>query len=310
MSLSFADLSRPALARILESDARAQAALRAVYGRPFGPLPEAVPGVARARWTALRARHPMPEARVVACRRASDGTKKLLVDLGDVQVETVVIPGPNRSTVCVSSQAGCTRSCRFCATARLPFARNLSAGEIVAQYLLARERAPADRPPRNVVFMGMGEPLDNLEQVLGAVEVLCTDPGPALAPRHVTVSTSGVLPHLETFLRRSRANLALSVNATTPEQRRALMPHDRSWPLEALLAVCRAHLGSRLLFVEYVLLRGVNDSAADARRLANALEGLRCRVNLIPYNPASAAPYERPTAAEVRAFKEVLVAAG
>ncbi len=236
-----------------------------------------------------------------------DRTLKLALRFDAATVETVLIPGQGRSTVCVSSQAGCTRRCDFCATARLGFGRNLRAGEIVAQYLVAAAAIP-ECPPRNVVFMGMGEPLDNLDEVLAAVRAL-TDTFPGLSRRHVTVSTAGVLPGMKRFLAESEANLALSLNATTDAIRTRVMPHNRQWPIEALLDLLRedgAGRPGRRYFVEYLLLAGVNDSHDDARRLAGLLRGLRAQVNLIPHNGFSDSPYVAPSRGATLRFQQQL----
>jgi 23S rRNA (adenine2503-C2)-methyltransferase len=208
--------------------------------------------------------------------------------------------------VCVSSQAGCTRHCRFCATATLGFARNLTAGEIVLQYAVARAEAPPERPARNVVFMGMGEPMDNLDEVLTAVTVLTEEAAPRLSSSHVTVSTSGVLPEMKRFLRESRAHLALSLNATTDEQRERLMPHNRVWPIASLLDALREDqaLGSRRrYFIEYVVWQDVNDTDEDARRLGALLTGLPAHVNLIPHNAFEGSPLRAPSDERVLAFQ-------
>ena len=168
-------------------------------------LPDRIPGVSIAAWAAVRSETPMPSWRIAARREAPDGTIRLALHLAGATVETVLIPSRGHSTVCVSSQAGCTRHCRFCATATLGFARQLSAGEIVLQYLVARALAPAQAPARNVVFMGMGEPMDNLEAVLAAVSRLTDEGAPRLSATNVTVSTTGVVPGMERFLRSARA---------------------------------------------------------------------------------------------------------
>jgi 23S rRNA (adenine2503-C2)-methyltransferase len=193
------------------------------------------------------------------------------------------------------------------------FLRPLRADEIVLQYALARAEAPTGAPPRNVVFMGMGEPLDNLEEVLRAVEVLTDEASPRLRAHHVTVSTSGILPAMKAFLRRSRAHLALSLNATTDEARDRLMPQNRKWPIAALLgALLEDHRrgGGRRYFVEYVLWDGVNDSDADARRLVDLLRELPAHVNLIPHNPFAGSALRPPSTERVRAFQELVKAGG
>jgi 23S rRNA (adenine2503-C2)-methyltransferase len=255
----------------------------------------------------------MPAWTVTDRAEAADGTTKFVLDLSGAAVETVLIPGPGRSTVCVSSQAGCTRHCQFCATATLGFTRSLAAGEIVLQYLVAAAEAPHGAPARNVVFMGMGEPMDNLDAVLAAVDRLSDAAAPRLSTNNVTVSTSGVVPGMERFLRECPAHLALSLNATTDAKRERLMPHNKVWPIAALLDTLRADhaRGSRRrYFIEYVLWEGVNDTDADAARLAALLAGLPAHVNLIPHNAFAGNRLRPPSPARVLAFQRLVHAAG
>ena len=284
------------LEALIGSRTRALALRRFLIERAPTDVPARVAGVAQEAWDAVRAGAFVPTCREVARTRSEDGTVKLALHLGDATVETVLIPSRGRGTVCVSSQAGCTRRCAFCATARLGFGRNLGAGEIVAQYLAAA-RAVAECAPRNVVFMGMGEPLDNLDAVLGAARSL-TDVYPGLANGRVTVSTAGVLPGMKRFLAESEANLALSLNATTDELRTRLMPHNARWPIAALLGLLReegARQPGRRFFIEYVLLAGLNDTPDDARRLAELLRGIAAQLNLIPHNPFAGSRYAVPS---------------
>ena len=311
----FTGLSLDALSDVLGSPTRARSARRWLYAaRPVPEeLPATIPGVARTAWEVLRASTAMPEWRLVERSRSRDGTVKYAIDVRGALVETVLIPGRGRSTVCVSSQAGCTRSCAFCATASLGFARNLDAGEIVLQYLIARAEAPAAAPARNVVFMGMGEPMDNLDEVLHAVDLLTEAAEPRLAASHITVSTSGVLPGMQRFLREGKGQLALSLNATTDEQRARLVPHNATWPIAALLGALREdHRGGsgRRYFIEYVLWDAVNDSEDDARRLVELLAGLPAHVNLIPHNPIAGSDL-RPSGPEaVGRFQKRLASLG
>ena len=309
--LQFTGLSFPDLAGLLESEARARTALRWLYnaGLP-ATLPDRVPGVASAVWDRLREKCRLPEWRLLSEQRGRDGTVKLAIDFAGRSVETVLIPGPRRSTVCLSSQSGCTRRCSFCATARLGYGGNLTAAEIVAQYVLARKLAPPGCPARNVVFMGMGEPMDNLDAVLQAVAVLTRSPYPALSPAHVTVSTTGVVPGIERFLRESDACLALSLNATTDAVRRRLMPHARTWPLARVLESIRQHCCRREVFVEYLLLAGINDTPADAERLPRLLDGLPVRVNLIPFNGFPHSGFRPPDEERILDFRKTLTGAG
>jgi 23S rRNA (adenine2503-C2)-methyltransferase len=308
---SLAGLSLDALTRLLGGRTRALAARRWLYAsRPVpGALPGRIPGVTREAWNRLRDFPPLPPWRIARRAVSADGTVKYALDLEGARVETVLIPAAARSTVCVSSQAGCSRSCRFCATSTLGFRRQLTAAEIVLQYLVARAEAPPAAPLRNVVFMGMGEPMDNLDEVMAAVDRLLEPPQPRLAARHVTVSTSGVLPAMRRFLREGRGQLALSLNATTDAAREALMPHNRLWPIGALLEALRedqARGSGRRYFIEYVLWDGVNDADDDARRLAGLLRGLDAHVNLIPHNTFAGSTLRPPPAAVVARFQAVL----
>jgi 23S rRNA (adenine2503-C2)-methyltransferase len=293
----------------LKSRTRATALRRFLIEERPKALPARFSGVAREVWARLlEASAFLPHWREVSRATSADGTIKLALSFADATIETVLIPGRGRSTVCVSSQAGCSRRCDFCATARLGFGRNLRAGEIVVQYLVAAAAANPKSPPRNVVFMGMGEPLDNLSEVLAAVRSL-TDVFPGISPRHVTVSTAGVVPPMKLFLAESEASLALSLNATTDEVRTRVMPHNAQWPIEALLAVLRedgARHPKRRSFIEYVLLAGVNDTAQDARRLGVLLRGLNAQVNVIPHNPFPESAYAAPTRAATLRFQEQL----
>jgi 23S rRNA (adenine2503-C2)-methyltransferase len=312
---TFTGLALDELSRRLGSRTRALAARKWLHeARPLpAALPPRIPGVAPRAWAELREGAPLPRWSVADRRQAPDGTVKLALDLSGATVETVLIPGHGRSTVCVSSQAGCTRRCTFCATATLGFTRHLTAGEIVLQYFAARSEEPAQAPVRNVVFMGMGEPMDNLDAVLAAVDRLTDEGAPRLATSHVTVSTAGVLPGLQRFLRESRAEIALSLNATTDQQRERLMPHNRTWPIAALLGALRddhARGSGRRYYVEYVLWNGVNDHDADAERLASLLAGLPAHVNLIPHNAFAGNALHPPSRERVLDFQRRVRAAG
>ena len=310
-ALTFPGLPLASLTEILGSRTRALAARKWLFSqRPLpATLPPRIPGVSQGAWDALRAAAPLPEWRVAERTRAADGTTKIALALGSAAIETVLIPADGRSTVCVSSQAGCTRECRFCATAAIGFSRPLTAGEIVLQCAVAAAESTPAQPTRNVVFMGMGEPMDNLDEVMAALEILTDAAAPRLAWTHLTVSTSGVLPGMKRFLRESRAHLALSLNATTDAQREGLMPHNRVWPIAALLAALRADAArgkGRRYFIEYVLWRDLNDTDDDARRLVALLAGLPAHVNLIPHNPFEGNLLEPPSEERVLAFQRVV----
>jgi 23S rRNA (adenine2503-C2)-methyltransferase len=278
------------LERELGSRTRALEALGWFYKLPRLPeaLPDTVPGVSHRVWRPFRERTGLVRARVAERSVSPDGTVKYAVELAGRSVETVRIPSRGRSTVCVSSQAGCTRSCTFCATKELGFLRQLRAEEMVAQYLVARAEAPPEAPARNVVFMGMGEPLDNVDEVLRAVTILTQSPLPQLRAESVTVSTSGVVPGMRRFLSESKASLALSLNATTDAVREQLMPHTKSWPIAALVEALREghrREPGRGFFIGYVLFDGVNDTDLDVERLVALFRDLPARINLIPWNP-------------------------
>lgn len=243
--------------------------------------------------------------RLEAVKQAADGTSKLVFETDDgAAVESVLIPGPERATLCVSSQVGCAMNCQFCLTATMGLARNLGAAEIVDQLVIARRRFP-DVWISNVVFMGMGEPLHNLDQVLPAIAVMVDDHGLGLSQRRVTVSTSGLVPQIRRLVAESPAQLAVSINATTDEVRDAIMPVNRKYPLAVLFAALRELPLARRARVtlEYVLLAGVNDSLADAERLAEWVRGLPCKLNLIPWNPHPGSEFRRPAPEQVAAFK-------
>jgi 23S rRNA (adenine2503-C2)-methyltransferase len=219
----------------------------------------------------------------------------------------VMIMARDKLTLCVSSQVGCALDCQFCATATLGFGRHLTVGEIVSQVYQATARA--GRRPSNLVFMGMGEPLHNLDAVSRALAILIHPWGAGFSPRRITVSTAGLVPGIEKLGQLSPApNLAVSLNATTDETRDRLMPINRKWPMAALLEAVRrfplAH-GRKITF-EYVLLAGVNDSDEDANRLPRLLAGLPSMVNLIPWNPFSGPAFSRPSAERIRSFQEIL----
>lgn len=243
---------------------------------------------------------------------SSDGTRRYLLKLEDGRtVETVLMPEEGRDTICISSQVGCPVDCRFCLTAQMGIERNLTAGEIVGQILLVAARhglSPTDSQ-LNVVMMGMGEPLLNLPNVLQASRILFDSSGVGMSPRRVTVSTSGIIPKIGEFAAEPmRAKLAISLNASHEEQRQQLMPITRKWHLKDLIEVCRKYPlrpWEKLTF-EYVLLKGVNDADADARRVVRLLANINCKVNLIAWNPGPGIPYERPADDRVAAFQEIV----
>jgi 23S rRNA (adenine2503-C2)-methyltransferase len=274
-----------------------------------------VPAELRAR-LAKEARITLPRA----MRRflSIDGSIRYLFSIGGenekaAQIEAVFMPKEGRQTICISTQAGCAVDCHFCLTAQLGLIRNLTAGEIIGQVLVALgENREQLTPQTNVVLMGQGEPLLNYDATMAAVRILLDPKGVALAPRHVTLSTSGIVPGIERLGQETiRPNLAISLNASSDEQRDALMPINRKYPLAVLLDACRRYpLRPREHFtIEYVLLGGVNDSPEDARRVVRLLAQLRAKVNLIPWNPGNL-PYRAPTAERIEEFKTILIEKG
>jgi len=237
----------------------------------------------------MPATHPPATLTIVEQRQSRDGTRKLVLRTHDgAAIEAVVIPGPGRVTLCVSSQVGCALACRFCATGAGGFTRDLSAAEIVAQLHQAEAgRTHAERIT-NVVFMGMGEPLLNLPAVLGAIRALTDPRGLAIAPRRITVSTAGIVPKIRPLLESGPVNLAVSLHATTDAVRDRLVPVNRRHPLGDLLGALRDEplvSKRRPVLFEYTLLEGVNDTVADAERLPALLRDIPCRLNVIPMNP-------------------------
>jgi 23S rRNA (adenine2503-C2)-methyltransferase len=257
---------------------------------------------------------------VVRDLKSTDGTRKWLVRWVDGQeVECVHIPEDDRGTLCVSSQVGCTLTCRFCHTGTQRLVRNLSAAEMVGQIMLARDAldewpAPPDgRQLSNVVMMGMGEPLYNYDEVAKALRIVMDGEGIAISKRRITLSTSGVAPVIKRCGAELGVNLAISLHAVTDELRDRLMPINRKYPLAELMEACRTYPGlsnARRITFEYVMLRDVNDSPADARALVRLLQGIHAKINLIPFNPWPGAPFERSRDAAITVFGDIVNAAG
>ncbi len=257
---------------------------------------------------------------VASEQRSADGTRKWLLRFGDGnQAETVFIPEEDRGALCVSSQVGCTLTCKFCHTGTQRLVRNLTAGEIVGQFLVARDAYgewPSPRGERllsNIVLMGMGEPLFNYDNVAAALRIIMDPEGIAISRRRITLSTSGVVPLIGRVGAELGVKLAISLHAVTDTLRDVLVPINRKYPIEELLQACRSYPGAdnaRRITFEYVMLKGVNDSPADARALARLVAGIPAKFNLIPFNPWPGAPYECSTDEAMRRFAEILNAAG
>lgn len=253
--------------------------------------------------------------------RSSDGTVRYVLALekdgaesaAGTTVETVFMPEEHRQTICISTQAGCAVDCHFCLTATLGLIRNLTPGEILGQVLVAlADHHDRLEPRTNIVLMGQGEPLLNYDAVMAAMRILFDPNGMAISTKHVTLSTSGIIPGIERLAQeRVRPKLAISLNASTNEQRDKIMPINRKYPIEKLLDACRRYPlrpWEKLTF-EYVLLGGFNDSVEDGRRVVKLISRLRAKVNLIPWNPGNL-PYEKPDAGRIDEFRRILIDKG
>jgi 23S rRNA (adenine2503-C2)-methyltransferase len=277
--------------------------------------------VAKETRAKLAERFTLARPEVVERLVSRDGTRKWLTRFAPgVEAETVYIPDVGRAgALCVSSQVGCTLNCTFCHTGTQALVRNLTAGEIIAQVQIARDDLnewPSDREDRklsNVVFMGMGEPLYNLDNVAAAMDVISDNEGLALSRRRITVSTSGVAPELKALGERTQAMLAISLHATNDALRDELVPINRRYPLDELMAAIRAYPGlsnARRVTFEYVMLKGVNDSPAEARALIRLLKGVPAKINLIPFNPWPGSPYECSDWGAIEGFAAIINKAG
>jgi 23S rRNA (adenine2503-C2)-methyltransferase len=288
----------------------------------------------------LRARlaqaHTLDRPEVVVEKVSADGTRKWLMRIPPSvpgerwhEIETVYIPTRDRGTLCISSQVGCTLSCSFCHTGTQKLVRNLTAAEIVAQVVVARDRLgdwPGEEPPEgafvpddggrfvsNVVLMGMGEPLYNTDNVIAALKVMLDPDGLQFSKRRITLSTSGVVPEIGRVGAETGVSLAISLHAVTDELRDELVPLNRKYPIAELLEACRTYPGvsnARRITFEYVMLKGVNDSIEDARRLVRLLKGIPAKINLIPFNPWPGSRYECSDWEQIERFSEVVFEAG
>ena len=236
-----------------------------------------------------------------------EASVKILFRTEDNQfIETVSMVDGSRHTVCISSQVGCALDCSFCATGQMGLQRNLSTGEIVDQLIFVRENIK--QPVTNVVFMGMGEPFHNYENVLNAADIFHSPKGFNLASTRITISTVGLLPQIKQFINEQRRyKLAISLNAADDEVRSSIMPVNKKWPITELVKAGKEYSNQkkRLVMFEYVLLKGINDSENDAQRLAQLLKGVSCKINLIPYNETDGM-YHRPDEAVISRFSEIL----
>jgi 23S rRNA (adenine2503-C2)-methyltransferase len=277
--------------------------------------------VAKELRAALAGAFDLSRPEVVERQVSVDGTRKWLIRMAPgVEVETVYIPDVGRSgALCVSSQVGCTLNCTFCHTGTQPLVRNLTAAEIVAQVQVARDELgewpspKEDRRLSNIVFMGMGEPLYNLDSVADAIDIIADNEGIAISRRRITVSTSGVVPQLKALGERTQAMLAISLHATNDPLRDELVPLNRKHPIAELMEGIRVYPGlgnARRVTFEYVMLKGVNDSPAEARALVKLLAGIPAKINLIPFNPWPGSPYACSDWGAIEAFAAILNRAG
>ncbi len=268
----------------------------------------------------LAERYVVARPQVARALTSVDGTRKWLLRFPDGQeIETVHIPEADRGTLCVSSQVGCTLTCKFCHTGTQRLVRNLAAAEIVGQVMIARDALgewpspAADRQLTNIVMMGMGEPLYNFDGVAAALKIVMDHEGLSISRRKITLSTAGVVPMIRRCGAELGVNLAISLHAVRDDLRDHLVPLNKKYPLAELLDACRSYPGSsnaRRITFEYVMLRDVNDSPADARELVRLLAGIPAKVNLIPFNPWPGAPFECSTDDAIAAFAEIVNAAG
>jgi 23S rRNA (adenine2503-C2)-methyltransferase len=284
----------------------------------------------------LAAAYTLARPQVVSEQVSKDGTRKWLIRMPSTgpldkgaEIECVYIPEVDRGTLCVSSQVGCTLTCSFCHTGTQRLVRNLTSAEIVAQLIVARDSIgdwPHATPPEgafvptdggrfvsNIVFMGMGEPLYNIDNVIDAIGVLSDNEGLGLSRRRITVSTSGVVPQMERLGAEANTMLAISLHAVRDELRDVLVPINRKYDIKQLLDACRAYPGlsnARRITFEYVMLKGVNDSDADARELVRLLKGIPAKINLIPFNPWPGSKYECSDWERIERFSEIVFRAG
>jgi 23S rRNA (adenine2503-C2)-methyltransferase len=247
---------------------------------------------------------------IIKIRASRDGTKKVLLKLEDgLFIESVLIPGKNHWTACLSTQVGCRMGCLFCFTGRQGLKRNLLPSEITGQLTVLKFNTPEGPEIKNIVLMGMGEPLDNYENTLKAVGIITSDPGPGFSHRKLTLSTCGIAPMISQLGKDVSINLAVSLNGADNKTRSALMPVNKKYPLEMLFDACRNYPmpGRRMLTFEYILIAGINDSPRDAEKLTRLLKGIHCKLNLIVFNEFPESKYRAPRNDDVKTFQQILL---
>jgi 23S rRNA (adenine2503-C2)-methyltransferase len=315
LSLSYVDLAA-VVARLGEKPYRAKQLFRWLHQKYAASFDE-MTDLPKAFRTKLAEELTLAPPAIEQVQQSTDGTRKYKLKTTDGRfVEAVYMPDEvsGRRTLCVSSQVGCAMGCTFCLTATMGIVRHMTPGEIIGQVhrvnrdLLDNVGVPGPRPLTNLVFMGMGEPLHNFDNLKAALQTLLSGEGPNFSHRHVTVSTSGLVPAIARLGEETEVKLAISLNATTDEVRDEIMPVNRKWPIEELMAACRKFplkQGRRITF-EYVLLSGINDTDEDAHRLAKLIGTLPAKVNLIPYNENPGLGFKEPTPERVESFRRIL----
>ena len=268
----------------------------------------------------LRQKFAIKRPMIIEKQTSMDGTIKWLLQFEDgTKAETVFIPEEDRGTLCISSQVGCTLNCSFCHTGTQRLVRNLTPSELVGQILTAFDElsawpsAQAGRPVANIVLMGMGEPLYNLDNVITALKIVMDNEGISISKRRITLSTSGIVPEIYKCGVETDVNLAISLHAVTDDVRNILVPINKKYPIKDLLRACREYPGvsnSRRITFEYVMLKGINDSISDAKALIKLMEGIPAKINLIPFNPWPGSPYERSEKSQIEQFAKIILKAG
>jgi len=306
--INLLDLNREELGREFDDKPyRADQIFNWVYGKGIHDI-EKMSNLPRQLRKELSSRFTITYPKVVDRQSSSDGSEKLAYGLSDGNIiESVLIPEKNHWSICVSSQVGCSMGCTFCYTATMGFIRNLELSEIISQVLYPIHAYP-ERHFRNVVFMGMGEPLLNYENVIEAIRIMTDHEGPCISKRRITLSTCGIIPALKSLGKNTQIGLAVSLNAATNVVRTGIMPITKKYPLPDLIKALKDYQlpNRRRITIEYVLLKGINDSIADARQLIRTLHGLKVKVNLIPLNPWPGCTLEPPDERTVTAFEDQL----
>ncbi len=307
------------LAELGEKPYRAQQIMKWLHHRFVDEFTN-MTDISKALRGALAERYDISEPEILSSHVSEDGTRKWLMKTRTGSaVETVFIPEPNRGTLCISSQAGCALDCKFCATGKQGFNSNLTAAEIVGQVRMATRNLAAAYPERekvvtNIVFMGMGEPLLNFDNVAPAVDILMDDLGYGISKRRLTISTAGVVPGIYKLAEVTDASLAISLHAPNDELRDMLVPINRKYPIAELLEACRRYVGNlgekRTVTVEYTLIDRVNDQPEHASQLVELLRDFPCKINLIPFNPFPGTNFKRPSYVAVKGFQDRLIKAG